>query len=43
MELIPEVPEDFGRKQAIAWYTIGGAGILNDYIYDVYTAEGLVS
>jgi N4-gp56 family major capsid protein len=39
MELIPEVPEDFGRKQAIAWYMISGADILNDYLIDVYTVE----
>jgi N4-gp56 family major capsid protein len=39
MELIPEVPEDFGRKQAVAWYTIAGAGIMNDYLIDVYSAE----
>lgn len=43
MELIPEVPEDFGRKQAIAWYTIGGGDILNDYLIDVYTVEDMPS
>lgn len=41
MELIPEYPEDFKRKMAIAWYSIAGAGILNDYLIDVYTAETL--
>jgi N4-gp56 family major capsid protein len=41
MELIPEAPEDFGRKQAIAWYTIAGAGILNDYGFDIYTKAGV--
>lgn len=41
MELIPETPEDFGRKQSIAWYTIAGAKILNDYLIDVYTVEGI--
>lgn len=39
MELIPETPEDFGRKQSIAWYTIAGAGILNDYLIDVRTSD----
>jgi N4-gp56 family major capsid protein len=43
MELIPGDQEDFGRKQSIAWYMIGGAGILNDYLIDVYTARGLVT
>lgn len=43
MELIPDVTEDFGRKQSIAWYTIAGAGILNDYIIEVDTAPGLVT
>lgn len=37
LELIPEAPEDFGRKQALAWYTIAGADILNDYIIEVNT------
>ncbi len=37
LELIEESPEDFKRKQAIAWYSIAGAGILNDYAIDVYT------
>lgn len=41
MELIPEVPEDFGRKQSIAWYTIAGAGILNDFAIEVYTKNGM--
>jgi len=39
IELIPGVPEDFNRKQSIAWYTIGGGDILNDYIIDVYTSD----
>jgi N4-gp56 family major capsid protein len=43
VELIPDATEDFGRKQSIAWYTIAGAGILNDYLIDVYTLEGLVT
>lgn len=43
VELIPEDTEDFGRKQSIAWYTIAGGGILNDYLIDVYTKEGLVT
>jgi N4-gp56 family major capsid protein len=43
VELIPDTVEDFGRKQSIAWYSIAGAGILNDYLIDVYTAEGLVT
>lgn len=41
MELIPEYPEDFKRKIALAWYSIAGGGILNDYLVDVYTKESL--
>ena len=39
LELIPGPLEDYGRKQSIAWYSIAGAGILNDYIIDVRTEE----
>lgn len=41
LELIPKAPEDYGRKQGIAWYTIAGATILNNYLFDVETAEGI--
>lgn len=41
VELIPGEVTNYGRKQSIAWYSIAGAGILNDYLIDVYTAEGL--
>lgn len=43
MELIPDPPEDFGRKQSIAWYTIAGAGVLNEYAIDVYTKYGFAT
>jgi len=37
MELIPDPIEDFGRKQAIAWYSIWGASIVNDYLIEIQT------
>lgn len=41
MEMRAEEPYDFGRKQAVAWYLIGGAGILNDYLIEVRTDDSL--
>jgi N4-gp56 family major capsid protein len=39
MELIPGQVEDYGRRMSMAWYMIGGAGILNDYLIECQTAD----
>ena len=39
MELIPGDQEDYKRTESVAWYTIAGAGILNDNIIEVQTAD----
>lgn len=41
MELIPGPIEDFGRKQSIAWYSILGSGIVNDFLIEVQTKNAL--
>ena len=43
LELIPGEQKDYGRKIGLAWYTIGGARILNDNMIEVNTAEGINS
>lgn len=36
--LVNDGIEDFGRLVSIGWYSIFGAGIINDYIIDIHTA-----
>lgn len=38
MELVTDGIEDFGRFVSLGWYTIMGAGILNDYLIECFTA-----
>jgi N4-gp56 family major capsid protein len=37
MELVTDGIEDFGRFISLGWYTIMGAGIINDYLVENYT------
>lgn len=38
MEIIPDPVEDHGRVIPVAWYSIWGADIVNDYLIEIQTA-----
>ena len=38
LEIVTDGIQDFGRFLALGWYSIFGAGIINDYIVEIRTA-----
>lgn len=38
LEIVTDGVQDFGRFLSLGWYSIFGAGIINDYIVEIHTA-----